>query len=200
MVGESAVSSFSTVPSSSRYMVYDSPNHPASARPPPTPSVAASGTKAPSLTQQQWAARRNRELAVEELHVMVHRLVSPPCPLLLGSIVEPVDPRALRAPTRPASHVAELRADVWLDAWQRAAGKPEGKSKQDQEAALLTYFALARRWLDCPVLWVVCSAGQGGCFAGQADEVISFRVCRLGIRVGAARCQCAHVSCDTCVV
>jgi len=155
----------------------------------PGPSVAASGARTPSLAQQQWDICRNRELAVEELHAMVHRLVFPPCPLVLGSIVEPVDPRVLRAPTRPVSLVAELRADVWLDAWQRAAGKAEGKSKQDLEAALLTSFALARRWLDCPVLWVVRSVGQGGFFAGQADEVTFFRL--LGIRAGAATCRFA---------
>lgn len=131
-----------------------------------------SNSSEPSVARQ-WATLRNMELAVEELQAMVYRLVSPPCPLSLGSMIEPIpDPLLLSAPTHPASHAAELRVDVWLQEWMRASENPNASHYDlEMEASMLACFALSRRWLDCPLMWAVRGFGQGGRFKGAADEV-----------------------------
>ena len=74
----------------------------------------------------QWERMRSLELAVDDLHVMAHRLVYSPPVLLLGSTIEPIPEPLLSAPhtLTPlayacASDVVQLRADLWRDSFLR---------------------------------------------------------------------------------
>ena len=139
-------------------------------------AALASGVGAgPNDKGEQWKTLRSIELAVDDLHAMVHRLIYSPPILLLGSTVEPLASPTSSAPTlgRTGSDIVELSIDRWREECRlesahsvntMSAALNSNALPRDRlglESMLLRSFAMTRRKFDSPFLWALRSVGQG---------------------------------------